>query len=880
MTYEETAAVKPETKEETAAVKTETEEEITVIETETEEETAAAETGTEGEADVSTGELTESQESPDTEVPEETEEESIEEAADEAASEEDTATTQELKLTRSLLSSTDSVATTYVSDSYTIYYNNLDGNLVIEEGATLTISDDYLSLNGYTLTNYGTINESSAIFICLSGVFYNYGVYRFGDITGNYDNENIYDLALSSVGLSAGILSPSFSQGIREYAVTVDYDVTSIDITPTLNTGTGVKCMTVNGATATSGTASTVSLRVGENKIPIVITADDENSTTNTYTLTVTRESNEIYIIDIANFVSAGTLGISQDMLQWSDVEAPGGYLLEIYTESGKYVADYPDLTVNYIEACEVLTSSGNFYFTVYALDEDGNELSFKTSDIFTYTHTHTLEYAEAVEATCEEEGNTEYWFCLDCGKYFSDSDATTEISLSDTVVYGHTYDTNGFCTGCGRYQPAELNSGGVYEISNAGQLFWFASLVNGDTAQEGITEAAAGANAVLTVNISLSTTTATHTNTGWTPIGDYSRSTAPYYSGTFDGQNHTVSGLYINSSNDYQGLFGYIGSSGMVQNVTVSGSVSASGYVGGVAGYNGGTVQNVTVSGSVSASGNAGGVAGYNSGIVQNVTVSGSVTASGNYAGGAVGRNDGTVRNVTAGVMVTGTNRVGGVVGFNDGGTVTYCINSGTASCSNMNAGGVAGYNNGTVKNCYSSGTVSGSYVGGVVGWNNSGTVGNCYSSGNVSGSKNVGGVAGLNSSNGGTVMNCYYLEGAADAAIGSDSGLSESVAAKTAKEFASGEVAYLLNGSVSGGTTWYQNIDNSGTADSYPVLNSTHGTVCCGTDCTGTAIYSNRTVPAAAHSYEAVVTEPTCTEKGYTTYTCSICGDSYTAD
>lgn len=37
---------------------------------------------------------------------------------------------------------------------------------------------------------------------------------------------------------------------------------------------------------------------------------------------------------------------------------------------------------------------------------------------------------------------------------------------------------------------------------------------------------------------------------------------------------------------------------------------------------------------------------------------------------------------------------------------------------------------------------------------------------------------------------------------------------------------------------------------------------------------------IEAAGHSYEAVVTDPTCTEKDYTTYTCSACGDSYTAD
>ncbi|MCD8108650.1 MAG: cadherin-like beta sandwich domain-containing protein, partial [Clostridiales bacterium] len=739
----------------------------------------------------------------------------------------------------SLMPSTNVFATVYIDEDVTIsdydtnntYY--LTEDMVIEEGVTLTFDSNiyYFDLDGYTLSNYGEIDADSVRLYAYKGAFYNYGVYNFDEI---FQYFTVYDLALSDIELSSGRIN--FEAGTREYAVTVDYSVTSIDVTPTLNTGTGVAYMTVNGTTVSSGAATTVSLSLGENTIRIVIKASEEGGgTTNTYTLTVTRENNEDYIISNANFVSAGGF-VAQDMLQWSDVDAPGGYKLEIYTESGTRVYS-GTLENNYTPASEVLTASGTYYFTVYALDADGNELSYKTSDTFTYTHTHSLTYVEAKDASCTEDGNTEYWYCSGCGKYFSDSSATAEISQSDTVISGHTYDTYGFCTICGGYQPATLNSKGVYEISNAGQLFWFAALVNGDTAQKGITAAVADANAVLTANIDLSVTTTTHTGTEWTPIGDYGSSTDLYYSGTFDGGSYTVSGLYISSSNGYQGLFGYIGS--------------------------GGTVKNVTVSGSVSASENAGGVAGYNGGTVQNVAVSGSVTASGNYAGGSVGRNDGTVQDVTADVTVAGTNRIGGIVGFNDGGTVKYCINSGTVSCSNMNAGGVVGYNynNGTVTDCYSSGNVSGSYIGGVVGWNSGSTVSNCYSSGNVSGDSNVGGVAGFNSSNGGTVTNCYSLEGTADTAIGSDNGSSTSVTLKTADEFASGEVAYLLNESVSGGTTWYQNIDNEKTEDSYPLLDSTHGTVYYGTDCANTAVYSNNTVPAAEHSYDT---------NGF----CTICG------
>lgn len=57
-------------------------------------------------------------------------------------------------------------------------------------------------------------------------------------------------------------------------------------------------------------------------------------------------------------------------------------------------------------------------------------------------TDIHNLTHVEAADATCTEDGNIEHWVCLDCGKYFSDENATAEISRSDTVVpaKGHTF--------------------------------------------------------------------------------------------------------------------------------------------------------------------------------------------------------------------------------------------------------------------------------------------------------------------------------------------------------------------------------------------------------------------------------------------------------
>ena len=248
----------------------------------------------------------------------------------------------------------------------------------------------------------------------------------------------------------------------------------------------------------------------------------------------------------------------------------------------------------------------------------------------------------------------------------------------------------------------------GEYQIGSADDLRAFAKLVNdGETT----------ANAILTDDINLNpgfTFKEDGSYSGpdgeephqWTPIGSDSRR----YSGTFNGDGHTISGLYIkntSSDTDYQGLFGYVSGSGEIDYLTVSGSVSVSGgmYVGGIAGRNLGNVINCTFSGSVS-----------------------------------------------------GKISVGGVVGYN-GGTVENCYNTGSVSGNSV--GGVVGYNSSTVENCYNIGEVSGSPVGGVVGHNDTGaTVSNCYNIGTVTGSgdrSNVGGVVGDNY---GSVTNCYFLK------------------------------------------------------------------------------------------------------------------------
>lgn len=352
--------------------------------------------------------------------------------------------------------------------------------------------------------------------------------------------------------------------------------------------------------------------------------------------------------------------------------------------------------------------------------------------------------------------------------RVYQTTTCTGGYSNSENQPLDHNY-VDGICSRCGDLQQAKDVGNNCYEISNQGQLYWFANQVN--TVNSSI-------NAKLMDDITINSNVLNENGelntsanfTPWTPIGT---ETKPF-TGTFDGDNKTISGLYFNDSGkDDVGLFGCVGVNGKVINVTLADSyVSGKSYVGGICGSNmGGTLQGCHNTGTVSGNSWVGGVCGYNG-------------------------------------------------GRNGSPTIQKCDNSGTVS-GNSGVGGVCGSNSGTLQGCYNNGNVTGTgnCVGGVCGQNNSSsTVKGCYNTGEVIGNYPVGSVCGWNG--GGTVEKCYYLAGTSAKAVGDGSGNSnETCESKTELQFQNGEVAYQLQSDLNISTqVWGQRIGT----DKTPVLSS----------------------------------------------------------
>ena len=242
------------------------------------------------------------------------------------------------------------------------------------------------------------------------------------------------------------------------------------------------------------------------------------------------------------------------------------------------------------------------------------------------------------------------------------------------------------------------IESDGSYTVTSADGLMNIAELVNGGKTDINIT---------LDTDIDL-------TGKDWTPIGtDYDNS----YKGTFDGGGHTITGLAVTTNDQFVGLFGYLNRAGMVKNVVMEGIQITSnhmfGCTGGVVGYSWGIIENCSVSGSVSGTDCVGGVVGsQKAGSI--IGCSSSATVKGkHYVGGVAGEKWGTMTacyatgNVTLEIASPKNLSGGGVVGLNGGSRVLACYATGNvtstgSSTGNVHIGGLFGDSYTTVTACY----------------------------------------------------------------------------------------------------------------------------------------------------------------------------------
>ncbi|HEY8025716.1 MAG TPA: YDG domain-containing protein [Burkholderiaceae bacterium] len=387
-------------------------------------------------------------------------------------------------------------------------------------------------------------------------------------------------------------------------------------------------------------------------------------------------------------------------------------------------------------------------------------------------------------------------------------------------------------------------------------------SASSGDGSLQGIVGNLGGYYA-LGSNINAAGTAAWNSGAGFSSIGGGRSDNTPIpsgsrFSGAFDGLGHTVNGLTINVAPNIVnapygvGLFGSVGTGGLVRNVGLTGtsvSVSQSSYAGALVGLNYGTLRNSYSAGTVSAvtvgsysgSNGVGGLVGKNAGTIAHSYSSADVTAVDNsrFIGGLVGLNYGgliTDSHATGTVTASGASSqlVGGLVGYGQGGTISNSYATGNVNGSTY-TGGLVGRNSpsqdgtvpGLISNSYATGSVSGSnYVGGLVGSNygykGTATISNSYSTGSVSGSSNLGGLAGQNGNGDGsgggtaTVTNSFWdttTSGQATSAAGTGMATADM---QTKLNFTSSTSA---NGSVNPvwdfGATWTM-VDGS----TYPLL------------------------------------------------------------
>lgn len=262
-----------------------------------------------------------------------------------------------------------------------------------------------------------------------------------------------------------------------------------------------------------------------------------------------------------------------------------------------------------------------------YYTDEDG-DWGYKPLSYYTYKGDLWRQKLGQDEAPILDSSRPHVYYGVT-----SCTDETFIYSNHEILNAGHEYDEHGLClktAGEIHYQPCEVDEEGTHVISNYGQLYSFAQLVNeGQTSLNArLTGDIVANEALLDANGKLN---AQYADTSkaidegrlltWTPIADKAES----YRGHFDGARFTIRGLYCDNPYGYASLFGQLHADGKVSALTVDSSYfHAYGYAASFAGLNKGTLLNcaatqnvVSTEKSLADGGVKGGLVAYQDGVI-----------------------------------------------------------------------------------------------------------------------------------------------------------------------------------------------------------------------------------------------------------------------
>ena len=421
------------------------------------------------------------------------------------------------------------------------------------------------------------------------------------------------------------------------------------------------------------------------------------------------------------------------------------------------------------------------------------------------------------------------------------------------------------------------------YEISTAAELAWFRDYVNGGKLS---------VCAKLTADIDLKdfchAADASKEELSWEPIGNYSNK----YTGTFDGNGHIISNLYIKVQRRGVGFFGYM-EDGTIKNIVFDNAqVENTGndyhypLTGIVVGATFGTLQNLKT--------------------LKNC----SVKSGAKTLGGIAGTITGSCSNLENNATVSGRNKVGGIAGSFSGSTLSSCVNNGMVKEDRSGeCGGIVGYiAYGTIEDCANYGNVTGTNeIGGIVGYaQDNSTIKSTLSIGDITSEESragiiVGYARSINASNmlaysnnakltiNGTKQegDNFKTVGEGNLGIASGSTLDEIIKGFTQEQLKSGVVAYLLQQNASTKAKWGQNLAKDG--DIYPVIGSEYQVYA------DNVTYNCKTKEVVTGSFTNTITSPvikyqhgkidhhaainaTCTEAGTKEYwQCQDCQRKY---